>query len=50
VAAKVDADHLFILTDVDGLLTSTGADGQPWFRVFHPVEPPVRNLSTHRRS
>ncbi len=43
VAAKVDADHLFILTDVDGLLTSTGADGRLLPEVFQ-VTPDIEAL------
>lgn len=43
VAAKVDATHLFILTDVDGLLTSTGADGELLPEVFQ-VTPDIEAL------
>ena len=43
VAAKMDADHLFILTDVDGLLTSTGADGRLLPEVFQ-VTPDIEAL------
>jgi glutamate 5-kinase len=43
VAAKVDAKHLFILTDVDGLLTSTGADGHLLPEVFQ-VTPDIEAL------
>lgn len=43
VAAKVDATHLFILTDVDGLLTSTGEDGHLLPEVFQ-VTPEIEAL------
>jgi glutamate 5-kinase len=43
VAAKVDATHLFILTDVDGLLTSTGEDGRLLPEVFQ-VTPDIEAL------
>ncbi len=43
VAAKIDATHLFILTDVDGLLTSTGADGELLPEVFQ-VTPEIEAL------
>lgn len=43
VAAKIDASHLFILTDVDGLLTSTGADGELLPEVFQ-VTPEIEAL------
>jgi glutamate 5-kinase len=43
VAAKVDATNLFILTDVDGLLTSTGSDGHLLPEVFQ-VTPDIEAL------
>ncbi len=43
VAAKVDATHLFLLTDVDGLLTSTGEDGRLLPEVFQ-VTPDIEAL------
>ncbi|HMX42777.1 MAG TPA: glutamate 5-kinase [Elusimicrobiota bacterium] len=43
VAAKMDAGHLFILTDVDGLLTSTGAEGQLLPEVFQ-ITPDIEAL------
>ncbi len=43
VAAKVDASHLVILTDVDGLLTSTGAEGRLLPEVFQ-VTPDIEAL------
>ena len=43
VAAKMDAAQLFILTDVDGLLTSTGADGRLLPEVFQ-VTPDIEAL------
>lgn len=43
VAARMDAARLFILTDVDGLLTSTGADGQLLPEVFQ-ITPDIEAL------
>ncbi|MBK6879230.1 MAG: glutamate 5-kinase [Elusimicrobia bacterium] len=43
VAARMDAARLFILTDVDGLLTSTGADGQLLPEIFQ-ITPDIEAL------
>jgi hypothetical protein len=43
VAAKTGADKLFLLTDVDGLLTSTGADGRLLPEVFQ-ITPDIEAL------
>jgi glutamate 5-kinase len=43
IAAKTSADRLFLLTDVEGLLTSTGAEGQLLPEVFQ-ITPDVEAL------
>lgn len=43
VAAKMDARHLFILTDVEGLLTSPGAEGRLLPEVFQ-ITPDIEAL------
>src|SRR5262245_66211936 len=43
IAAKTDAQKLFLLTDVDGLLTSTDADGKLLPEVFQ-ITPDIEAL------